>query len=406
MTSRERVLKALNFQVPDRLPKDLGGMASTGISAFAYPKLVEALGLPPRLPRVFDTWQMLAFPDEDVLDALGCDVVSIFEDVTNAFDQPEKWEKYDFNGRLFALVRDRSIFENREDGTVIQPASKLKMVPNSYVFDEEHGGQPLDLSSQLKKDDLGQVEKQLKDFQLSDDDIEQIRQLCQKARQSSDRAILYTGPLNTGLNISRGGIATFSMLCITEPDYIRQLHELITEYSIKMVRRLLPHIHPYIDIIMLSADDWGSQNSLIASPKVYEELFLPFTKQVNDECHSIAPDVKTFMHCCGAVYDILDLIIEGGFDVLNPVQWSAGVCSCRRWKDKCQGRIALWGGGINSQVTLPMGTMEQVEKETTDAVACLSENGGYVFNSIHNILAEIDPTRVIAMYKAASKTTW
>ncbi len=108
-TPRDRVMNALNLLPTDRVPRDLGGMRSTGISAFAYPHLVEALGLPPRLTRIEDTGQMLAVPDRDVLDALECDVIAIYDDVTNAFDQPELWHDYDFNGRLAAQVKSRGL---------------------------------------------------------------------------------------------------------------------------------------------------------------------------------------------------------------------------------------------------------------------------------------------------------
>ncbi len=118
MNRRERVMAALSFQPVDRLPRDLGGMPSTGISCFAYPRLRAALGLPPKLPRVYDTSQMLALPDTDVLDALDCDVVSVCPPVTNAFDQPELWHPFDFGGRLEALVRSPGDFTVAEDGTV------------------------------------------------------------------------------------------------------------------------------------------------------------------------------------------------------------------------------------------------------------------------------------------------
>ena len=158
-TSRDRVLRALNFQTTDRVPLDLGGMRSTGISAFAYPKLVAALGLPPRRPKVEDTGQMLALPDLDVLDALGCDVVTICDDAANAFEQPELWHDYDFNGRLPARVRQPSAFEALPDGTIVQGNSR--MVPDSVVFDAPHGGQPLDLSADLPKPDLKEVKAYL-----------------------------------------------------------------------------------------------------------------------------------------------------------------------------------------------------------------------------------------------------
>ena len=120
MTSRERVLAALNFQETDRVPCDLDAMGSTGISAFAYPKLVKALGLPPRRTRIYDTWQMIAVVDRDVLDALECDCICVNgENCANVLPEPEKWRPYDFNGRLEALVLDPSSFRVLPDGTSI-----------------------------------------------------------------------------------------------------------------------------------------------------------------------------------------------------------------------------------------------------------------------------------------------
>jgi uroporphyrinogen decarboxylase len=130
-------------------------MRSTSISAFAYPKLVHALGLPPRRPRTEDTGQMLALPDLDVLDALGIDVVTIADRTTNAFDQPEIWQDYDFNGRLPARVRYPDAFQSLPDGTILQGTTR--MPPTSFVFDDLHGGQPIDLSSDLPKPDLEEV---------------------------------------------------------------------------------------------------------------------------------------------------------------------------------------------------------------------------------------------------------
>ena len=125
--------------------------------------------------------------------------------------------------------------------------------------------------------------------------------------------------------------------------------------------------------------------------------------RVNDECRRISPGVKIFMHNCGAVYPLIDLIIEAGFDILNPVQWSAGKHTYGQWKNKCRGRIALWGGGVNAQATLPMGTVKEIQAEVRAVVSCLGDGGGYIFNNIHNITAEIPPEKVIAMYDAAAE---
>ena len=402
VTSRERVRQALDFQPTDRIPKDFAGMRSTGISAFAYPKLIAALGLPPRRPRVEDTGQMLGMPDLDVLDALGTDVVTIRDGVTNAFDQPGVWHDYDFGGRLPARVRDPLAFEALPDGTLLQ--GNRRMVPDSFVFDDPHGGQPLDLSANLPKPNLPRLKEQLKGRELRDTQIRAIRDLCHRVRESSDRAVfLNEGSLSISMGIAAyGGLAIFPMLCLLEPDFVTELHEIVTEHTLKNVRALLPEIRHDVDILMLAADDWGTQANLIASPKVYRSLFLPFHRRVNDAIAEVAPEVKRFLHSCGAIYDLIDLVIEAGFDVLNPVQWSAGKHSYREWKDKARGRIALWGGGVNAQITLPLGTVADVEREVREVTAYLSQDSGYVFCNIHNILAEISPDKVIAMYRALS----
>src|SRR3989304_870730 len=181
-TSREIVLQSLNFQTPARVPKDLGGMRSTSISAFAYPWLVAALGLPPRLPRVEDTGQMLALPDLDVLDALGVDVVTILDGVTNALpqtDQADLWHAYDFNGRLPAQVRWPQNFFTMPDGAILQHG-RSRMVPDSYVFDEEHAGQPLNLSDDLPKYDLKQFRQDIKTSFIQDQQVIAIRELCKR----------------------------------------------------------------------------------------------------------------------------------------------------------------------------------------------------------------------------------
>lgn len=404
MTSRERVLATLHFQTPDRLPKDLGGMLSTGISAFAYPKLVEALGLPSRLPRLYDTGQMLAMPDLDVLDALGCDCVVVCSGTTNAFDQDGHWHPYDFAGRLPALVHNPSAFQAQTDGSIVQN-NVSRMVSSSFVFDEEHGGQPVDWTGELPMLDLKQYKKDLEAHIVSDDRVKALRALCKRVRESTDRAVfLSEGALSPNISIhGYGGMAVFPILCLTEPDYVAELHDIATEHALRNIRILFPEIHPFVDVIWAGSDDWGTQNNTIASPAVFRKLFLPYRRRINEELHRIAPEARIFLHSCGAIYSLIDLVVECGFDVLNPVQWSAGKHSYKEWKDKARGRIALWGGGVNAQVTLPLGTVENVVCETRAVVSYLKQDHGYVFCNIHNILAEIAPEKVIAMYRAAAQ---
>jgi uroporphyrinogen decarboxylase len=399
-SSRERVLKTLNFQTPGRLPRDLAGMLSTGISAFAYPKLVQALGLPYRPPRVYDTGQMLALPDLDVLDALQVDVVTICEGVTNAVEQPGFWQAYDFNGRLPAQVLRPENFEAQPDGSILQNGTR--MTASSYVFDEEHGGQPMvSDSGDLPKTDLKAFKQRLENSLLHDEQIKVLASLCKQVRETSDRAVFFNDShLNPEIAIhAHGGLAIFPIQCLTEPDYVHELHGIATEYAVENARRLLPEIAGNIDVILTAADDWGTQQNTIASPKVFRELFFPYRKRLNDQVHQLAPGTKTFLHSCGAIYTLIDLIIECGFDILNPVQWSAGKYSYQDWKDRARKRLVLWGGGVNSQATLPLGSLEEVKREANQVTAYMAQDGGYVFCNTHNILAEIAPEKVIALYQ-------
>ena len=402
MTGRERVLKALSFRPTDRVPKDLGGMRSTGISAFLYPRLRAALGLPQGLPKVHDVGQMLALVDCEVLDALRCDVVTVEgSEVTNAFDHPDLWKHYDFGGRLPALVRNPGGFSAEPDGTLVYE-DRLHMPSASYVFDSEHAGQPLLLDGDLPTPDPKEVRKWQETRLLRDEQIIRTRDLCRRVREATDRAVLFTGPTGLGICIhGYGGLAVFPCLCLLKPDLVHELHSMCLEASLKNVRALLPEIRDYVDIVAIDSDDWGNQNSLMAPPRVFRDLFLPYRKRHNEEIHRVAPHIKTFLHSCGALYDILDMLVETGTDILNPVQWSAGGRSAREWKDKCRGRMALWGGGLNAQRTLPLGSIEDVEGEVEETVRVLKQGGGYVFANTHNILAEISPQKVIAMYRAA-----
>lgn len=401
MTHRERIESALNFCEVDRVPMDLGGMDSTGISAFAYVRLVEHIGLGRRKPYVHDTCQMLALPELDVIDFLGCDVVTVRVGYSNAFIEDSEWEDFDFGGRLQAKVRDSKIFEVLSDGTVIQPASNMKMPRNSYVFDADHGGQPIFLEGEIPKIDLEKVKDDLEKSRISDDAIYKTEKICEDIYYNTDYAIFFNGPV-LGIGIGNfGGLGYFPLLCMCNEEEVRRLHDLLLEFSLSEVERILPRISKYINVYMCNSDDWGTQRGLIASPEIFKNLFLPYYREFNNFIHHYGDNIKTFFHSCGAIYDILDLIIEAGFDIINPVQWTAGDKTYKDWKEKCRGRLVMWGGGVDTQHTLVRRDLDILRKEVKEVVETLAENSGYVFCGIHNILAEVSPENIVEMYKTA-----
>jgi uroporphyrinogen decarboxylase len=278
------------------------------------------------------------------------------------------------------------------------------MQPTSHVFNAEHSGMPLDFAADIPLQDLKKLKQDLENQPLMDKDIKETIDLCKRVRESTDKAVFFNGPFIPSIAISaHGGLGVFPVLCLLNQDYVTELHDIHTNNTLRNIRTLLPEICPYIDVAITGGDDWGTQNALIASPELFRKLFKPFLRKVNDEFHRIAPQTKTFIHSCGAIYELLDDIIESGFDILNPVQWPAGGHSYKEWKDKCRKRIAFWGGGVNAQHTLPLGTVDDVVAEVSQVVPCLVRDGGYVFNCIHNILAETPPEKIIAMYRTAAQ---
>ncbi len=411
MTSRERVMAALNFGPVDRTPRDLGGMRSTGISCFAYPALVEALGLPYRKPLIYDLGQMLALPETDLLDALQCDVVTIEIDndslLTNAFDEDDLWSDYDFNGRLDARVkRTQRNFRVGDDRTIVQNDLSISMVPGSYVFDEPHGGQTLDFSAELPLLDLDEYRREMQKELLTDERITAIAAYVSRAREATDRAILLTGStVMTRLGIGEhGGLGVFPVICMMEPDYVHEYHGISTKVITKNCQMLLPEISDDVDIVLTGGGDWGTQETTFASPDLFKGLFAPYMRELNDVVHRIDSRLKTFIHSCGAVYDLLDSFIDDcAIDVINPVQWPAGGNGYKAWKDKVRGRAALWGGGMDSQKTLPFGSVEDIEAMVREVGNYYARDGGFIFANIHNILAEISAEKAVAMFRAAGE---
>jgi len=398
---RKRVMTALEFGRTGQFPKDLGSMGASGVSCFAYSRLVAALGLPPRLPRVYQTGELLALVDTDVLDAFDCDCVLVWEDkYTNAFDEPERWHPYDFNGRLPALVHTPEEFQAQSDGTIT--TGNAIMRPDSYAFYPRTAGMSVYSAEDIPKQDLQAVRSGLKAARFTDERIRSIGSYCRRARKATDRAIVFIGLQAAITILAGGGWPRFSMLCLTEPDYVHELHQILADHAIAQLELLLPEIARDVDVLDMSSDDQGTQQSTILPPRVYAELFAPYCRQINDVVHRLAPQVKTMRHCCGAIYDIIDHIIGEGYNVLNPVQWCAGEHSYKEWKDKCRGRIALWGGGVNIQKTLPLGNEDDVRKEVAEVVSCLAEDSGYVFAPMHNLLPEVPPENIIAMYETAA----
>ncbi len=405
MTPRERVLAALNHEQPDRVPIDLSGHRSSGIAAIAYRKLRSALGLPERTIRVYDPVQQLAIVDEDVLQRFGVDTIEMGRGFAL---EDEHWADWTLPDGSPCQMPAWALPE-REDGRWIMrsPSGRiLAQMPDGALYFEQC------YWPYLEVDDLDQLETALTEnmwcqvqsppgpLTSGDGGLQRLAQGAKRLRASTDRAIigLFGGNLlEIGQFLYRND--GFLMLLAAEPKRAQEFLDRLVALHLKNLENYLAAVGPYIDIILFG-DDLGMQNGPQISPQMYRELFKPRHSLMWHRAKELAP-VKVMLHCCGGVRELLNDLIEAGLDAINPVQISCRGMDARALKADFGGRITFWGGGCDTHKVLPTGRPDEIGRHVREQISILKPGGGFVFQQVHNILADVPPENVLAMYEAA-----
>jgi uroporphyrinogen decarboxylase len=143
------------------------------------------------------------------------------------------------------------------------------------------------------------------------------------------------------------------------------------------------------------------QSGPIFSPDTFRQLFKPRYQQITRHVKQLKPHLKIFLHCCGGVYPLIGDLIESGFEILNPVQIAAKDMEPAKLKKEFGQNITFWGGGCDTQTILPRATPQQIKDHVKRNIDIFAPGGGFVFAQVHNILAEVPPENVVAMYEAA-----
>ncbi len=369
MNRRERVLAALNHRQPDRVPIDFGGHRSSGIAATAYPKLRRALGLEERPIRVYDAVQQLAVVDEDVLDRFGVDTIEL----GRAFDEDVDWFDWE-------LPDDTIYFEQ-----CYWP-----------FLDEDN----LDrLPEALAENMWCAVQTPPGPLATGEDGLRRLAEGARRLRQQTDRAIigLFGGNLlEIGQFLYR--IDNFLMLLAGNPDRAGEFLRRLTEVHLTNLEKFLGAVGPYIDIVLFS-DDLGSQNGPQISPAMYRELLQPHHARMWRRAKELA-DVKVMLHCCGGIRPVMEDLIDAGMDTTNPVQITCAGMDAAELKRDFGNRLTFWGGGCDTRHMLSHGTPEEIQQHVHEQLSILQAGGGFVFQQVHNILADVPPENVIAMFDA------
>jgi uroporphyrinogen-III decarboxylase len=409
LTSRERLASTLNHKQPDRIPIDFGGTAVTGVHASCVAELRDYYGLEKRPVRVHEPFQMLALLDDDLKDAMGIDVTSIFARNTMFGFPAERWKRWLFNGLEVLVPGDFNITVDERGDTLIYPEGDMSVRPSGrmpkggYFFDCIIRQQPLD-------EGLLNPEDNFEEFvAIPQDDLDHLARAAKDA--GTDRGIiagfggtafgdiaLVPGPF---LKHPKGirDVTEWYVSTSSRQNYIHRIFERQCDIALENLERIYAVVGDKAQAVFICGTDFGTQTSAFCSVKTLRELYFPYYKQVNDWIHAHTP-WKTFKHSCGAVSKFIPSFIEAGFDILNPVQCSATGMEPEQLKAKYGEQIVFWGGGVDTQKTLPFGTPAEVREQVLRRCEIFAPGGGFVFNSIHNVQAQTPVENIVAMIDA------
>ena len=409
MTSREKLLQALDHRAGS-VPIDFGATPITGMHCSAVAALRDHYGLEPRPVKVHEPYQMLGLLEDDLLDAIGVDTVGIMPLATMFGFPPDDWKPWTTPwGQAVQVPGQFNITEN-ENGIYVYPQgdtsvpASAHMPTNGFFFDSIVRQPPID-------EDQLNVEDNLEEFgPLADADLQRLKAAAETAA-AGDRAVVGSiGGTALGdialvpapfLKHPKGirDIAEWYVSTAVRKDYVRAIFERQTEIALANLERAAAVIGELMDVIVICGTDFGTQTSSFCSPATFTELWQPYYRKINDWVHANTT-WKTFKHSCGAVENFMENFIASGFDIVNPVQCSATGMDPRVLKDRYGDRLVFWGGGVDTQQTLPFGTPQEVRQQVLERCEVFSQNGGFVFDAIHNVQAQTPAENIVAMIDA------
>jgi hypothetical protein len=408
---------ALNHQEPDMVPLDLGGCATSGMHVSSVYLLRQALGLDePGTPvKLVEPYQMLGEIGLDLLEAIGGDAVPLESTRTMFGFHRADWKPWTLHDGTPILVPGGFNTDPEPNGDILQYPEGDKSVPPSgrmpnggYYFDSIPRQPPVD-------DDHLNVEDNLEEFgPISDKDLAHFQRGAERLYNETDKAIL----ANFG-GTAFGDIALVPAPWLKHPkgirdveewyvstaarfDYVYAVFERQCEIALANLARLHAAIGDKVDAVFVTGTDFGAQNGPFISIRSYRNLFKPFHKALNDWIHEHTT-WKTLIHSCGSIYKLLPDMMEAGFDVLNPVQTGAADMDPQRLKDEFGDQVVFWGGGIDTQRTLPFGDADAVRREVAERLRIFGPGGGFVFNPIHNVQSRVPVDNLVALYKTVQE---
>ncbi len=392
MNSRARVKSALNHSEPDRIPRDFGGMESSGITGAAYFNLIRDAGSD-LMPRIYEPYQYVAYVDAEFKQKYSIDTFNLTPEpaswkcVDNPLGfkvlLPEKWHEEHDGGST--LVRG-------PDGTIIarRPAGGHYFEPAYF---------PLQNAETVQDIERARTLIQTCDWPFFAD--EPVEALARRAAAASARGECVVLNLCCHL-LAAGqmlrGMENFMMDLVCAEDVVEALMSCLLEGYLARINRLAPKLKGMADIVLFN-DDLGTQQGPMISPGSYRKLIKPYQSQLFKAAKT-AFGAPLLFHSCGAVREFIPDLIECGVDALNPVQISARGMDAGELKRDFGSEITFWGGGVDTQHVLNRCSPAEVKDSVRKNIELLAPGGGFVFCQVHNIQPDVPLKNIYAMFEA------
>jgi hypothetical protein len=419
MNSREVLQKALNHEETEKLAVDFGAGGQTGIVASTIYKIKKHYGLLEKDERIKITepYQMLGEVDEKMRDFFNLDVIGIHS-LSNFFGfNNENYKPWTLFDGTPVWVPDLFNTEPNEDGGIYMYAEGDESYPPSAVMPK--GGFYFDSTKRQKPIDESKLDPRdnAEEFGLiSQQELDHFKTEVDNAYANTERGIYLTiGGAGFGdiaivpapfAKDPKGirDVAEWYMSMALRPDYVKKVFEIQAEFALENVKSIYKAVGEKVQVVFMSGTDFGMQSGPMLSEATYRDIYFPYQKKLNDWIHANT-GWKTFIHTCGSVEPLLNSILEAGYDVVNPVQCSAANMDPQMLKDKYGERAVFWGGGVDTQKTLPFGTPEEVKAEVKERIRIFRKGGGFVFCTIHNMQANIPIENIAAIFEAIKESS-
>ena len=411
MKSRERVIAAINHKQPDKVPVDMSATPSSGISAIAYSNLLRHIGRSDLPVLIYDVVQQLAQPDQIILNRFGVDVL----DIGRTFNEkPADWYSVNLaNGApaLYPVWFHPSI---QPDGSYLTfdndgKRTLSKMPVGGTFFDQTYfpylDGYPADftnLDAEMHRIMWARHVHSPWDHADEPDFWKRLREKTIYLRNTTDKALLVV----CGCNLFEWGtflrrMDNFLMDLICDRYNVEKLLDELMKRHLTTLEKVCDAVGDIVDIIRFG-DDLGMTRGPFMAPEIYRQLFKPRHKILCDyvKTHS---KMRTFIHSCGSISLLMPDLIDAGIEIFNPVQTNSAGMDPAFLKKEFGNDCTFWGGGIETVGTLNEGPVAKIREQVLERMEIFSKGGGFVFNTVHNILPDVPPENIIAMYEAVKE---